>query len=144
MNEQTSLRPGSKEVVLALLDAYGRGDFEAAMELFADDATLWIPGRLPFSGTLKGKDAIYRENLLPSAQMSMPGSVTVEIGNVIAEGNRVAAEWVFGRTTLDGRKYRNVFFALFEVENGKVKSMREYLDTQYAMDMLWSDQTDDR
>ncbi|HJQ16267.1 MAG TPA: nuclear transport factor 2 family protein [Allosphingosinicella sp.] len=144
MNERTSLGLGAKEVVLALLEAYGRGDFEAATALFADDATLWIPGRLPFSGTLTGKEAIYRENLLPSAQMSMPGSVSVEIGTVIAEGDRVAAEWVFSRITLDGRKYRNVFFALFEVEGGKVKSMREYLDTQYAMDMLWRDQTNER
>ena len=142
MNERTATRPSSKEVVLAVLEAYGRGDFDTAIKHFAEDATLWIPGRLPFSGTLAGKDAIYRENFLPSAQMSMPGSVSVEIGNVIAEGDRVAAEWVFNRTTLDGRTYRNVFFALFDIEDGKIKSMREYLDTQYAMDMLWSNKTD--
>lgn len=140
MNDEKSTAAESKRVVLAVLEACGRGDFDAAIACFADDATLWIPGRIPFSGTLEGKEAIYRENFLPSAKMSVPGSVRGEIINIIAEGNRVAAEWVFSRVTLDGRNYRNVFFALFDVENGKIKSMREYLDTQYAMDMLWPEQ----
>jgi len=128
-----------KSVVLTYLNACGRGDFEEDINCFAENATFWVPGRMPFSGTLHGRTEIYEKNLLPSAKLSVPGSVSIEIGSVVAEGYKVAAEWVFSRTTLSGKAYRNVFFGLFEVINSKIDSMREYLDTQYAKDMLWSE-----
>jgi len=127
----------NRSVVLNMLGAVGRGDFDGAMECFAENATFWVPGNMPFSGTLRGRQEIYDKNFLPSEKLSVPGSVKVEIGRTVSEGSYVAAEWVFMRKTVQGRDYRNVFFGLFEVRGEKIQSVREYLDTQYAMDLLW-------
>ena len=127
----------SRKVVLDLMAALGVGDFERAIELFDEDAVFWVPGRIPFSGTLHGKREIYEKNFRPSAELTAPGTFGIDVSKVIAEGKDVAAEFVFRRKTLDGRDYANNFFVLFVVENGKIMSMREHLDTQYAMDMLW-------
>jgi ketosteroid isomerase-like protein len=129
----------NKDGVLRFLDLLGRGDFEGAAELFAEGATFWVPGSLPFSGTLHGRQEILEKNLLPSRSLTVPGTASLEVGTVVAEGAYVAAEWIFRRKTLDGRDYENTFFGLFQMRNGEIQSLREYLDTQYAKDMLWRD-----
>ena len=128
----------SRAVVVRLLEAFGRGDFDTAANLFAMDATLWVVGNLPFSGTLVGRKEIAERNLIPSGKLSLPGSTSIELGMIISHGQHVAAEWVFKRKTLDGRDYANAFCGLFEVREGEITKMREYLDTLYAKEMLWS------
>jgi len=131
-------REDCKRAVMKFFDGINAGDMEAAADAFAEDATFWVPGSLPFSGTLHGRKAILEKNLIPSLKLSLPGTLTVEIRNVVAEGELVAVEWVTSRKTTSGRDYVNNFFGLFRVGDGKIQSLREYLDTQYAREVLFS------
>ncbi len=45
----------NKNVVLSSVEALSSGNVEAAKAALADDATWWIPGSLPVSGTHRGK-----------------------------------------------------------------------------------------
>ena len=131
-------REDCKRAVMKFFDGINAGDMEATADAFAGDATFWVPGSLPFSGTLHGRKAILQKNLIPSLKLSLPGTLTVEIRNVVAEGELVAVEWVTSRKTTSGRDYVNNFFGLFRVGDGKIQSLREYLDTQYAREVLFS------
>ena len=128
----------SKRAVMKFFDGINAGDMEAAAGAFAEDATFWVPGSFPFSGTLRGRAEILEKNLLPSLKLSVPGTLKVEVTSLIAEGELVAAEWVTRRKTTRGRDYVNHFLGLFQIRNGKIQSLREYLDTQYAKDVLFS------
>lgn len=131
-------REDCKRAVMKFFDGINAGNMEAAADAFAEDATFWVPGSLPFSGTLHGRNAILEKNLLPSINLSVPGTLKVEVTNIISEGDLVAAEWVTTRKTISGRDYVNYFHGLFQVCNGKIQSLREYLDTQYAKEILFS------
>lgn len=127
-----------KKVVLEFFQGINQENMEAAADAFAEDATFWVPGSLPFSGTLHGRKAILEKNLIPSAKLSVPGTLKVEVRNIIAEGEYVAVEWITSRKTLNGRDYVNYFHGLFQVRGGKIQSLREYLDTLYAKEVLFS------
>ncbi|MAW82825.1 MAG: hypothetical protein CMI63_21570 [Parvularcula sp.] len=129
-----------KEVVLKFFETMNNGEFEEAADFFSLDAVFWVVGSLPFSGTLRGRDEILEKNFRPSAEFTEPGSAKVIIGDVIAEGDKVAVEWRFQRKTLGGESYDNYFFGLFEVRDGLIQSFREYLDTEYARRMLWKNE----
>jgi len=129
----------SKQVVLDFFQSMNEGEFEKSGQFFAEDATMWVVGSTPFSGTMYGRQEILEKNFLPSKEFTVPGSASVELGDVIAEGDKVAAEWIFRRKMTSGKDYENYFFGLFSVKNGKIQTFREYLDTHYAQKMLWGD-----
>lgn len=133
------IRDENKAIVIRFLEALTQGDIAKAAEAFAENATFWVPGSLPFSGTLHGRKEIVEKNLLPSIELGIPGTTRVEFGTMVAEGEYVAAEWTFKRKTARGRDYANQFFGLFRIRDGEIQSFREYLDTLYAKEMLWSD-----
>ena len=68
---------------------------------------------------------------------TVPGSKSLKIGVVLSEGNYVAAEWTSHRKVVDAPDYENVFFGLFESEDGKIKLLREYLDTLAVQESRW-------
>ena len=51
---------------------------------------------------------------------------------MISEGNIVAAEAEFRAKTAMGSDYENYYHFKFILENGKVKRMKEYMDTYHA------------
>jgi len=56
----------------------------------------------------------------------------VSIRSMIAEPDRVACEFTIEATTARGRPYRNHYHFVFEIEEDRIREVREYLDTHYA------------
>jgi ketosteroid isomerase-like protein len=48
----------TEQVMAAYLDAWSRGDPEAAFALYADDVVMRLPGRSPEAGTHVGREAV--------------------------------------------------------------------------------------
>ena len=74
----------------------------------------------------------------PARRRTVPGSLSLQIGTVLAEGDHVAAEWTSQRKVIDSKDYVNSFFGLFEVRRGKIQSLREYLDTALVKESVVS------
>lgn len=105
---------------------------------FAPDATWEYPGDLPLSGTYRGVDAIVGKFLGGAAELMAPGApVTIELVGVIADGDRVAAEWTSRATSRNGTPYRNRNVGIFTVRDGKIVSVREYTDTLHVAQALF-------
>jgi ketosteroid isomerase-like protein len=128
----------NKNVVLGFVEAFSRGNIEAAKVAVADDATWWIPGSLPVSGTYKGKKGIFEDFMGKAGGLFEPNSVSIQVRNAIAEGDLVAVEWIARGKTAKGKNYENYYHLMFEVKNDKIQAIREYVDTLYAKEVLFS------
>ena len=57
---------------------------------------------------------------------------------MIADESCVVTEWTIRRKTDKGRDYENFFMARFEIKDGKIHLIREYLDTLTAKQVMFS------
>jgi uncharacterized protein (TIGR02246 family) len=122
----------AKAVLTRYVAAVEAGDADTIRASFAPDATWTLAGELPISGTWTGREAIVDE-FLPTAMTSFePGSVDLEITGMIAEGENVALQWTSRARTLDGSPYENHCIGVFTVRDGRIRAVREYMDTHYA------------
>jgi uncharacterized protein len=128
----------NKQVVLGFVEALSSGNFDALKAALADDATWWIPGSLPVSGTHRGKKAIMEDFFGKAVTLFEPRSLSIQVRNAIAEGDCVAVEWVARGKSAKGKAYENYYHLMFEVKNGKIQAVREYVDTLYAKEVLFS------
>ena len=110
-------------------------DIEGALATMTDDATWWIPGkkdRSPSAG-LYTKDRIGR--LFNRMVQALNAGLEMKVISCIAEGDRVALEVVSSGDLKNGRRYRQEYHMLMQFRDGKISSVREYLDTQHAYDV---------
>jgi uncharacterized protein (TIGR02246 family) len=114
--------------VAALLD----GDVEAIRASFADDAVWTLDGDLPISGVWRGRDAIVDDFLGKAIAYYEPGSVSIEVTSLVADGELVAMEWTSRARTAAGEAYENHCIGMFTVRDGRIQAVREYMDTQHA------------
>ena len=136
MNQTTD----SKSILRHYVSAVEAGDGAMIRALFADDATWTLAaGDLPIAGTWEGRDAILDEFLGTALSYYEPGSVRLEITGMIAEGERVVLQWTSRARTRDGRPYENDCIGVFTIRGGKIRSVREYMDTLYAHDTAFED-----
>ena len=122
----------AKAILSRYVEAVEVGDAETIADSFAETATWTLAGELPISGTWEGREAIIDEFLRTAMSNYEPGSVSLEITGMIAEGDRVALQWTSRARTLDGQPYENECIGVFTVSDGKIQSVREYMDTHYA------------
>ena len=134
------IRPtDSKSVLRRYVAAVQAGDEDAIRELFAKDATWTVrAGELPISGTWAGREAIVGEFLAKAMAYYEPGSVSLEITGMIAEGDRVVLQWTSRARTRTGRPYENGCIGVFTISDGRIQEVREYMDTLYASEVAFS------
>lgn len=56
--------------------------------------------------------------------------VKIEIRRIFADGNTVIVEHTMRATTASGRAYENDYCFFFELDGGRIRRVREYMDTQ--------------
>jgi uncharacterized protein len=126
----------NKRVVLSFFENLSSGKLDDALELIADTATWWVLGN-PEQFALAGiKTRAQFVEGLAVVSAAMPGGVEVTITGITAEGDRVAAEGETHGESVTGKTYHNLYHYLFEVRDGKIQLVREYLDTIHARDVL--------
>lgn len=121
----------NKEIVKEFLEVFSRGDVNGVVDRLHDNATWWVSGTLQgLSGTytkkemgelLKGVKTVYTHGALQITPLKM-----------IAEDNFVAAETESYAELNNGRVYHNLCHFLFEIADGKILRVKEYMDTQHA------------
>ena len=122
-----------RAITRALFDALSRSDVAAVDALYAEDFVLWSPGALPFSGTHDKAEALELTKMITAA---FPQGLQFTIDAMTVEGERVAVEAHSEGRHASGRDYRNQYHFLVKIRDGKIVMLKEYMDTQHAMDVL--------
>jgi ketosteroid isomerase-like protein len=108
------------------------GDERAIADSFAEDAVWRLDGELPISGTWNGRDEILGGFFATARTFLDPGSTRIEVTRSLADGDHVAVEWTSRARTRGGAPYENHCAGVFTVRDGKIRAVREYMDTHYA------------
>ena len=118
----------NKQIVQTFFEAGNRGEMERCIELLADDISWTDIGTTKFSGTYVGKDTLSKELLGPLFSQLKAGIYST-IENMIAEGQFVVVQSRGAAETTDGKPYNNTYCHVFELRDGKIQAVTEYLDT---------------
>ncbi len=118
--QDAGLADGNRAIVLRLMTALDACDADTIREIIAPDARWWVLGVGEFD----------RETLIAQLTQLLGTALVAEttIIGTTAEGERVAVESRGNFEFEDGRYYRNHYHHLFQVHDGKIISVREYLD----------------
>ena len=117
------------QVVKDFFAAMGRGDKQALLALIAEDVEWIIPGEdWPLAGTHRGHAGVAATLREASEEVAMSYPKPPEF---VAQGDRVLAIGVAtGKMKATGKPFEDYWVFDIALENGKVKSIREYIDTQ--------------
>jgi uncharacterized protein len=124
----------SRKVVQAALDAASLGDSQGFINYFSDDYEHWVPGTTPISGRTKGIQEFLA--LLEKVTSYLDVMITLKTTNFIACGEWVVTESVGHSVTKKGKDYDNTYCHLWQVQNGKIVKVAEYLDTDLVRRVL--------
>jgi uncharacterized protein len=91
------------------------------------------PNRLKVAG-LKQRPQI--ERLLKGVARLVPDGMQMNLHGTTAEGNRVAVEVEAQGLWSNGRTYHNTYHFLFELRDGLITTIREYMDSLTVFDIL--------
>lgn len=124
-----NLSESNKEIVLQAYASLKAGNIEGYFNVMADDITLTYFGNHLFTGTYRGKKDII-DNYLPLLLNRLAGPIKITVTNAIAEGDQVFVEAEGESQTKDGLDYNNLYGIVLRLKDGKVKEIREYMDTE--------------
>ncbi len=116
------------QTVKAFFAAIGRGDRDALLALVADDIEWIIPGEdWPLAGTHRGHAGL--AHLLQTASSAIETST--EPREFVAQGDRVlVVGFATGRIKATNKTFQDDWIFAITVRDGKLASIREYVDTQ--------------
>jgi len=121
------------DVVNTFFQAMEKGDAAGIAACFGDDAVVWTPGDNWFSGE-HTPDEI--EGLSASILSLFPAGLRFEILAMTCQDERIAVEATSEGLHVDGRTYRNAYHMLFVIRGGKIRVLKEYMDTALAGSFL--------
>jgi ketosteroid isomerase-like protein len=117
------------QTVKEFLAALGSRDKQGLLALSAEDIEWIIPGEgWPLAGTHRGHAGL--ANLLEQANETVETSFA-EPPEFIAQGDRVVVVgFATGRIKATNRTFEDRWVFAITVRNGKLRNIREYIDTQ--------------
>ena len=127
----------NKAVVKRFFDAMNAGDVKFIVDSYAGDGCLQTMGNTMISGTFT------KEQIARSAGGIFdvfPQGIRFTILDMIAEGDKVAVEATSEGEHVSGQTYTNQYHFLFELRDGKLVRLKEYLDTERVTDVLCAGQ----
>jgi ketosteroid isomerase-like protein len=117
------------EIALRYLELSNTGETEAAEALEHAGIRFWLSGRLIVSGDLS---AAQHRRASAGVHDTFPSGYRLHIGSVTASGGRVAIEAKGDGILADGTHYRPDYAFFFEISDGLIASLHEYIDTEYV------------
>ncbi|MCP2253774.1 hypothetical protein LY13_002532 [Prauserella aidingensis] len=126
-----SIEAKNKELVASFMTDFSSGDVDRILSYLTDDATWWVAGNIDgISGTKSKKE--FGEMVAGIASSTVTGAITLTPLAWTAQGERVAVETESYTELKNGRVYNNLYHFLFVVRDGRIASVKEFLDTEHT------------
>ena len=121
----------NKQLLQAVFDELAKGNGRPFLDALADDVRWTLTGSTKWSRTYEGKQAV-RSELLGPIFAQFADTYTNRAVRMIAEDDLVVVECRGNVTTKAGVPYNNSYCWVCRVQDGKVREITEYMDTQLA------------
>ncbi|MGI5127092.1 nuclear transport factor 2 family protein [Pseudonocardia sp. CA-107938] len=129
-----------KQIVLRAWQAFATHDRDRIAACFTSDAEWLAPAGNAAARVVGTHHLVGRERIVRFIADEFPdvfgAQVAVEFGAVVAEGDTVVVEERMRATLPDGRPYDVQYCFVFELRDGLVHRVREYLDTRRGLEMF--------
>ncbi len=127
----------NERLVRVFLETLSSGDLEKLRpQIHADGSWDATGTSIPGAGITQGRDKIIDELLAPVRGLFVPGDPKITILRIFAKNEWVAAETEAHGQLANGKRYDNRYAWIFEIREGKVYAVREYMDTGYILTQL--------
>jgi ketosteroid isomerase-like protein len=127
----TSQEAQNKAIVAEFMEVFSKGNVDEILAMMDDSATWWVAGTMEgISGTKDKKG--FGEMLGGISEGCVGGAIRLTPLAWTAEGERVAVETESYADVKNGRTYNNLYHFVFEVRDGKIQSVKEFLDTEHT------------
>lgn len=124
-------------LVREFFDTLSTGDLEALRPLIHEDGSWEATSKsIPGAGITRGRDHIIDDFLAPVRGLFVPGDPKIKVLRVISEGPWCAAETEAMGKLSNGKDYHNRYAWWIEIRDGKVCTLREYMDSAYILEQL--------
>lgn len=120
-------RNKSHSVIDEIFSGLNNHDIEDIVSPFLEEASLVFPGYNSLGGFYLGKKKVRK--FFQRLFLLVP-DIHFTIKNVLQSDRNIVVEWVSTGITKKGIPYANNGVSFLEMENGCVKEMRLYLDTE--------------
>ncbi len=123
----------NKALVTRFFAALNAGDVEAIVDAYAEDGCVQTMGETLISGVMN------RDQIAESAGGVFdvfPEGLKFKVLGMVAEGDKVAVEAMSEGEHISGQTYSNEYHFLFQFRDGKLLSLKEYMDTEHVTDVL--------
>jgi ketosteroid isomerase-like protein len=132
----------SKRTVVAALEALKTRDPERIAAVFSEDAEWLAPANNATAVALNGPSHMVGRNEIARLMGTevwklFTANVKGELRGIYVDGKTVVVEHRMRATLSDGNPYDNEYCFVFEVENGLIRSVREYMDTAKGHRMIF-------
>jgi uncharacterized protein len=117
------------ERVREVMNAMSKGHVAPLFDTMSEDVTWRWMGVSQWSRTFEGKQTIV-DKLFAGAAETLSPSSSVEVHFIHADGDCVVVEHSGHNELPDGRRYDNNYCWIFQFEEGLIRQVREYMDTQ--------------
>lgn len=111
-------------VATAWIEAAVAGEAAGLRALFAPDCRIFVGGDMPFCGWMD-VDAFFAQTAL----LPLDGPIVFEIGEMVAQGERVWFEAQSAAKLIGGADYRNIYIFQLQVRGGLITEYKEFGDT---------------
>jgi len=115
-------------------DLIGR-KVDAALANMSDEVSWLIPGNVPnVSGLKRGKEEVRK--FVSGFGQAFPQGLQTEIRKTHVAGDTVIVELTNRGKAFNGKDYENEYCFVFELEGGKIRRIREYVDMHKVVQTL--------
>lgn len=122
----------NKDLVTQFVEAMRVSDLDALEAMITDDFSWWIAGKPDYLQTAGEHDKAFFIEFFGSGGDMFPNDAEFKVTGIIAEGDKVAVEAHMTATTATGSVYDNLYHFVFEISGGRIKRMKEYMETHHA------------
>lgn len=122
----------NKDLVTRFVEAMRLSDLDALEAMITDNFSWWIAGKPEYLQTAGEHDKAFFLWFFGSGGQMFPNGAEFNVTGMIAEGDKVAAEAHMTAKTATGSVYDNLYHFVFEIVDGRIKRMKEYMDTHHA------------
>ncbi|MBW9089279.1 nuclear transport factor 2 family protein [Rhizobium wenxiniae] len=124
----------NKQIVREFCDHFRTSNTAGLIDAMTEDATWWVNGKPHLFSSAGTKTRAEAAAMFRNMFSAYTNGLNMKIINMVGEGDSVAAEAQSQATTKSGKAYKNEYFFLFKIRDGKIAIVREYTDLMHVQE----------